>query len=70
MSVCVYCLSATNLHKYKYRCCVGGNTVVVRSEGRVLEDMADVLGVFRLVDSHDERPLYKQDEGENFIYFR
>ena len=52
------------------RCCVGGNTVVVRSEGRVLEDMADVLGVFRLVDSHDERPLYKQDEGENFIYFR
>ena len=44
--------------------------MVVRSEGRVLEDMADVLGVFRLVDSHDERPLYKQDEGENFIYFR
>ena len=43
--------------------------MVVRSEGRVGEEQADVLGVYRLVDSHQDRPLYKQDGGENFIFF-
>ena len=47
----------------------GGSTVLVRSEGPVSEEMPDVLGVFRLVDSHADRPLYKQDAGENYIYF-
>lgn len=41
----------------------------MRSEGPASEEMQDVLGVFRLVDSHAERPLYKQDAGENYIYF-
>ena len=42
---------------------------MVRSEGKVREEQGDVLGVYRLVDSHQARPLYKQDGGENFIFF-
>ena len=42
---------------------------MVRSEGRVREEQADVLGLYRLVDSHQERPLYKQDGGENYVYY-
>ena len=30
----------------------------------------DVLGVYRMVDSYDNRPVYKQDGGENYIYYR
>ena len=47
----------------------GSSTVVVRSEGAVAEDQEDVLGVYRLVDSHQDRPLYQQAGGENFLYF-
>ena len=42
---------------------------MVRSEGQVREERADVLGLYRLVDSHQARPLYKQEGGENFIFF-
>ena len=42
---------------------------MVRSEGQVREERADVLGLYRLVDSHQTRPLYKQEGGENFIFF-
>ena len=42
---------------------------MVRSEGKVREEQGDVLGLYRLVDCHQERPLYKQEGGENFIYY-
>ena len=41
----------------------------MRSQGALSEQMPDLLGVFRLVDSHGDKPLYKQDDGENYIYF-
>ena len=41
----------------------------MRSQGALSEQMPDLLGVFRLVDSHGDKPLYKQDSGENYIYF-
>ena len=41
----------------------------MRSQGALSEQLPDVLGVFRLVDSHGDKPLYKQDAGENYIYF-
>ena len=41
----------------------------MRSQGALSEQMPDLLGVFRLVDSHGDKPLYKQDAGENYIYF-
>ena len=48
----------------------GGYTLVLKSEGAVREHQADVLGVYRMVDNYNERPVYKQDGGENYIYYR
>merc|ERR1711983_492720 len=45
-----------------------GYTVVLKSEGIVKKHQADVLGVYRMVDSYNDRPVYKQDGGENYIY--
>merc|ERR550532_4009970 len=46
-----------------------GYTVVLKSEGIVKKHQADVLGVYRMVDSYNDRPVYKQDGGENYIYY-
>merc|ERR1711892_260848 len=46
-----------------------GYTLVVKSEGAVSEHQGDVLGVYRMVDSYNDRPVYKQDGGENYIYY-
>ena len=48
----------------------GGYTVVLKSEGIIKKYQADVLGVYRMVDSYNDRPVYKQDGGENYIYYR
>ena len=42
---------------------------MVRSEGAVAEQQRAVLGVYRMVDSYNDRPVYKQDGGENYIYY-
>merc|ERR1711915_218934 len=46
-----------------------GYTVVLKSEGAVKKHQSDVLGVYRMVDSYNKRPVYKQDGGENYIYY-
>merc|ERR1719348_1697511 len=46
-----------------------GYTIVLKSEGIVKKHQADVLGVYRMVDSYNDRPVYKQDGGENYIYY-
>jgi hypothetical protein len=46
-----------------------GYTVVIKSEGAVRVHQADVLGVYRMMDSYNDRPVYKQDGGENYIYY-
>ena len=43
---------------------------MVKSEGAVSEHQSDVLGVYRMVDSYSDRPVYKQEGGENYIYYR
>merc|ERR1712029_242966 len=48
---------------------IRGFTIVLKSEGIVKKHQADVLGVYRMVDSHGDRPVYKQDGGENYIYY-
>ena len=50
--------------------CLGSYTLVVKSEGAVSEHQSDVLGVYRMVDSYNDRPVYKQEGGENYIYYR
>ena len=44
--------------------------MVLKSEGAVKQHQADVLGVYRMVDNYNDRPVYKQDGGENYIYYR
>eukprot|EP00092_Neocalanus_flemingeri_P009145 GFUD01009846.1.p1 GENE.GFUD01009846.1~~GFUD01009846.1.p1 ORF type:complete len:1484 (+),score=566.18 GFUD01009846.1:348-4454(+) len=46
-----------------------GYTLVVKSEGAVSEHQSDVLGVYRMVDTYNDRPVYKQEGGENYIYY-
>merc|ERR1712241_793834 len=48
---------------------IRGYTIVLKSEGIVKKHQADVLGVYRMVDSYNDRPVYKQDGGENYIYY-
>merc|ERR1719347_1360111 len=48
---------------------IRGYTVVLKSEGAVKKHQSDVLGVYRMVDSYNDRPVYKQDGGENYIYY-
>ena len=43
--------------------------MVLKSEGGVAENQGDVLGVYRMVDTYSDRPVYKQDGGENYIYY-
>ena len=43
---------------------------MLKSEGAVRNHQADTLGVYRMVDSYNDRPVYKQDGGENYIYYR
>ena len=57
-------------HQSSWLSSPGGSTLVLKSEGVVKEHQADVLGVYRMVDSYNERPVYKQDGGENYIYYR
>merc|ERR1712117_173594 len=48
---------------------IRGSTVIIKSEGAMAGNQPDVLGVYRMVDSYDDRPVYKQDGGENYIYY-
>ena len=41
----------------------------MKSEGVVKEHQADVLGVYRMIDSYNDRPVYKQEGGENYLYY-
>ena len=43
--------------------------MVLKSEGEIGNNQADILGVYRMADSHCDRPVYKQDGGENYIYY-
>ena len=57
-------------HLYSPYTTTGGYTVVLKSEGEIGNIQADILGVYRMADSHCDRPVYKQDGGENYIYYR
>merc|ERR1711971_251122 len=48
---------------------IRGSTVIIKSEGSMAANQPDVSGVYRMVDSFDNRPVYKQDGGENYIYY-
>ena len=47
----------------------GGYTVVLRSTGGAADHQPTCLGVYRLIDSLNDRPVYKQEGGENYLYY-
>ena len=40
----------------------------MRSKGGATRNK-DCLGVYRMVDSLNERPVFKQDDGVNYLYY-
>jgi len=46
-----------------------GYTVVLRSEGMAHDHQRQCMGVYRYTGYHSDRPVYKQDEGENYLFY-
>ena len=47
----------------------GGYTVILKSKGPAAKNQADCLGVYRVVDSLNDKPVYKQDSGDHYLYY-
>ena len=47
----------------------GGYTVVLKSKGPAAKNQRDCLGVYRVVDSLNDKPVYKQDAGDHYLYY-
>ena len=47
-----------------------GSTLLLRSSGHLGDHQPQLAGVYRMVDNYNDRPVYKQDMGENYIYYR
>jgi len=41
----------------------------MKSEGSAAEHQSACLGVYRSVDWCNQRPVYKQEDGENYLYY-
>ena len=50
-------------------CFSGGFTLILKSTGPASRHQPRCLGVYRMVDHHDGRPAYRQDEGDHFLYY-
>lgn len=42
---------------------------MLKSTGPAAKNQAACLGVYRVVDSHNDRPVYKQDCGDHYLYY-
>ena len=47
----------------------GGYTVILYSEGMASDHQAQCMGVYRSSGYRNGRPVYKQDQGENYLYY-
>ena len=48
---------------------LGGYTVILYSEGMARDHQTQCMGVYRSTGYHNGRPVYKQDEGENYLFY-
>ena len=48
---------------------LGGYTVVLYSEGMARDHQSACLGIYRSSSYLNGRPVYKQDDGENYLYY-
>merc|ERR550539_1531198 len=44
-------------------------TLLIKSDSEVGHHQPQLLGVYRMVDTYNDRPVYKQDQGENYVYY-
>ena len=44
--------------------------MILSSTGSAAEQQMTCLGVYRIVGDYNGKPLYKQDEGENYLYYQ
>jgi hypothetical protein len=47
-----------------------GYTVILSSTGSAAEHQPSCLGVYRVIGNLNNKPLYKQDDGENYLYYQ
>ena len=47
----------------------GGYTVILKSRGPAAKNQSECLGVYRVVDSLNDKPVYKQDSGDHYLYY-
>ena len=43
--------------------------MVLKSKGPAAKNQRDCLGVYRVVDSLNDKPVYKQDAGDHYLYY-
>jgi hypothetical protein len=48
---------------------IGGCTMLLKSEGIAAVSQPHCMGVYRMIDFYNGRPLYKQDGNEHFLYY-
>ena len=54
------------------RCCIaGGYTLVVKAESErgAKRNQPGCLGIYRMMDYHNGKPVYRQDTGDYYLYF-
>ncbi|TRY69458.1 hypothetical protein TCAL_10191 [Tigriopus californicus] len=54
------------LHLYRN---INITTLMVESEGNAAIHQRGCLGTYRVVDLYNNKPVYKQDEGDHFLYY-
>ena len=47
----------------------GGFTVVLKSTGAAAEHQIECMGVYRMVDVFNDKPVYRQDVGDHYLYY-
>ena len=55
---------------FLYYCAhAGGLTLLLKSDGPAKKNQPNCLGVYRMVDYHNGKPVYRQDVGDYYLYF-
>ena len=44
--------------------------MILSSTGSAAKEQPSCLGIYRNIGDHNNKPLYKQDDGENYLYYQ
>ena len=57
------------IYSFPFPLLLGGFTVVLKSSGLAADHQHDCLGVYRMVDVYNDKPVYRQDVGDHYLYY-